>query len=69
MGQHVKGLEDEAQLVPAQTGQRVFIEPGVGAAVEGQRAAVGPVEAGDEVEQRGFADAGLTDDGHVFAGR
>ena len=63
----MEGLEDEAQLVAAQTGQRVFVESRVVAAVEREPPAIGPVESGDQVEQRRLADAGFADDGDVFA--
>ena len=68
MRQHVKRLEDEAELVAPQARQRILVEPRVVAPVERQPPAVGPVEAGDEVEQRRLADARLADDGDVLAG-
>ena len=62
----MEGLEDEAQLVPAQPGQGVLVQVRVVGAVERQSPAVGPVQPGDEVEQGGLAHPGLADDGHVF---
>jgi hypothetical protein len=55
VGQDVEGLEDETQLVPPPAGQRRFVEPAKVFAIEHDIALIGPVEAGDEVEQRGFA--------------
>ena len=64
--QDVEGLEDETQFVPPPAGQPGFVEPAKVFAIEHDLAAIRPVEAGDEVEQRGFAHPGLADNGHVL---
>ena len=46
--------------------QRGFVEPAKVFAIEHDIALIGPVEPGDEVEQRGFAHPGLADNGHVL---
>jgi hypothetical protein len=67
MRQHMEGLKDEAHACRGAARQRVLIEPGVVDAVERQAPAVRPVQPGDQVEQRRFADAGFADDGDVLA--
>ena len=63
----MESLEDKAELVAAQAGQRILVEPRVVDAIEYKPAAVRAVESGDEVKQRGLADAGFADDGHILA--
>ena len=65
--QHVERLEHEAQPFAAQDGQRVVVERRQVDAAEPHRTGVGAVEAGDQVEQRGLADARLAHDRDVIA--
>ena len=63
----MEGLENEAQLVPAQAGERVIVKSVVAVPVQRQPTAVGAVYTGNEVEQRGFANTLFADDGDVLA--
>ena len=66
--QQPERLEDEAELVAAQL-REVLFGHGVDAfAVEGDFAAGGAVEAGEDVEQRGLAGAGAANEGEHLAG-
>jgi hypothetical protein len=66
-GDQVVGLEHEADAVPAQARQRVLVEAGDLHAVQHDGAGGGPVEPGDEPEQRGLAAAGGPGDRHHLA--
>ena len=55
-------LEDEADLLAAQPGERVFIEPGDVGAADCDRSARRRIKSGDEPQQRGLAAARRTDD-------
>ena len=57
--QNVERLEDEPHADATERGQRIVVERGELDAVHHNRARVGAVEARDEIEQRGLADAGL----------
>jgi hypothetical protein len=65
-GEKVEGLEDEAYLFVADTGEFVVVELGDVVAVEPVFALRGGVEAADEVHQRGFAGAGGSHDRDVL---
>ncbi len=67
IGQHVKRLEHESHPLAAKAGERVVVERREIGAVDEDLAAVGPVESGDEVEQRRLADAGLAHDADELA--
>ncbi len=56
--EEVEGLEDEADLLVADTGEFVVVELGDVVAVEPVFALRGRVKAADEVHQRGFAGSG-----------
>ena len=60
-------LEHEAEVASAPQRHGVVVAEIHGGAVEAHRAAIGPVEARDDVEEGGFAGAGLADDGDPFA--
>ena len=60
-------LEDESDLLGAQAGAPVLVERAEILAVEMDRAAGGPVESGEQAEQRGLAAARGSDDGHERA--
>jgi hypothetical protein len=72
MRQHVEGLEDEAHARAPQFGGGIVIEAGHGDAIDHDgrlaRRGIRRIEAGDEIEQRRFADAGIAHDGDEFAG-
>ena len=61
-------LEHEADALAAQHGQRVVVQRREVDAVDDDRAGVGALEAGDQVEQRRLADARLADDRDELAG-
>jgi hypothetical protein len=67
--QHVEGLEDEAHAAAAQPGGGIVVQSGHRHAVDHDLAAVRRIEAGDQVEKGGFADAGFPHHGVEFAGR
>ena len=67
--QNVERLEDEAHAVAPKRGQRIVVERGELDAVDRDRARVGAVEPGHEIEQRGLADARLAHHGDEVAGR
>src|SRR5699024_11205252 len=60
--QQVEGLEDEADLLPPQLGERIVAEGGDLGAVQQDRTGVDHVEPGEDVQQRGLAGAGGTHD-------
>ena len=64
----MEGLEDESHLHPAHRRQRVVVERRELDAVEGDRAGVGPIQPGDEIEQRRLADPGFAHHRDVVAG-
>jgi hypothetical protein len=65
----VEGLEDEAEPIAAQPGERLVAEPADLLAVDGHGAARRRVEAREQVHQRGLAGARRAHDGGVLAGR
>ncbi len=65
--QNVKGLEDEAELVPPQKGSGIIALGIYIDTVKKDFPGIGRLEAGDDVEQSRFADAGFADDGDVLA--
>ena len=65
--QQVVALENEAELAPAQCGQLVAAHLRSFHAVDLIRAGSGAIETADDVHQRGFAGAGLADDGNEIA--
>ncbi len=70
-GQHrqeLEKLEDDAQLAAAPDSHLVFAEVMHGGAIHPDFAGGGPVDAGDHVDQGGFAGAGFADDANEFAG-
>ena len=69
VGQNVEALENKTEAVPAQARERVVAERGELHAAERDRAAVGDVEPGDEVEQRRLADPRLAHYRDVVARR
>jgi hypothetical protein len=66
-GQQIELLEDEGDAMLAQAGALGVVEGGKVDAVDDDAAAGGAGEAAKEVEERGFARAGGTDDGHELA--
>src|ERR671936_3034783 len=52
LGQEMEGLEDEADLAPANRRQAAFVEPVDANAVELDLTGVGTVEPAEEVQQR-----------------
>ena len=69
MGQHVKRLEHEPQFLPTQPRGGIVIQRRNRATVDDHVAAIGVVKAGDQVEQRGFADARIAHDRDKFPGQ
>ena len=65
-GEEVEGLEDEAYLLVADTGEFVVVEFGDVVSVEPVLALGGRVEASDEVHEGGFTGAGGSHDGDVL---
>ena len=65
--QEVVALENEAELAPAQRGQFVAAHLHGFHAVDLIRTGSSAVEAAEDVHQRGFAGAGLADDGDEIA--
>ena len=65
----MKELEDEADLLAAQPGQTVLVEPRDVGAVDRDRSGARGVEPRDEPEQRRLAAARGTDDGDKLTGR
>ena len=63
------GLKDEADLPVADFGQLQLVELAEVLAVEQHRAARGPVQRADDLQQRALARAGRADDGKGFAAR
>ncbi len=61
--QEVERLENKADLVPAQPREVAFVERAQVSAVHGHSPGRGPVEAGQEVEQRRFARTRRAHDG------
>ena len=59
IGQHVERLEDEAHPGATKLRHRVVVEGGEIDSVDRNRSRIGAVESRDEIEQRGFARAGL----------
>src|SRR5262249_15245972 len=66
-GDQVEELEDEADPPPAQQGALAFGEAAELGAVETDLAAVGGLDAGDQIEQRGFAGAAAAEQDHQLA--
>ena len=67
--QQVEELEDEADLVAADAGQRVVRQAAQGFAVDGDDAGGGAIESAEQVEQRGLSRARGSDDrDHLAAG-
>ena len=69
VGQHMKGLEHEAQPVAPQPGQAVLVERGVVAAIQQHPPRIGAVQPGDQVEQGRLAHPRLPDDRHILPRR
>ena len=67
-GQELEELEDDADVAPAPLGHGTFAQVVDGRAVDEDLAARGPVDAGDHVDERGFAAAGFADHGDELAG-
>ena len=65
--QQVVALENKAEFAPAQRGQLVAAHLRSFHAVDLIRAGSGTIETADDVHQRGFAGAGLADDGNEIA--
>ena len=65
-GQQVEGLEDEADLLPAQLGQALVVEVRDLDAVDLHGARRGPVEPGEAVHERRLAGAGRAHDRAVL---
>ena len=63
----VVALEDEAEHLAPQRGQRIVVQPRDRLALEQVLAAAGPVQAAQDVHQRRLARARRADDGHVLA--
>ena len=63
----MKGLEHEAQFFAPQPGRGFIVEGINGLAIDQQRAAVGHVQSGNQVQQRGLANAGLAHDRDILA--
>lgn len=66
-GQQVKTLKDKADLLIADLGQLFFRVHFNGLPLQRIDAAVGHIEAADDIHQRGFTAAGGTDDGDKLA--
>ena len=67
-GKEVEALEDEAEPAVADAGQRVAVERRHVLPVEQVAPGGGPVEAAEDVHQRGLAAPRRTPDGHELAG-
>jgi hypothetical protein len=67
VGQHVKRLEDKADMGASQPRQCIIVERCKIGRIEQHAPAVGTIESGDDVEQRRFAAAGFADDGEELA--
>ena len=65
--QQIKVLEHKAQVLPPEGRQLRLPDVGQVAAVEFHLAPGGLVQGGQNVQEGGFAGAGLTHDGHEFA--
>ena len=63
----VVALEDEAEHLAPQRGQRIVVQPRDRLALEQVFAAAGTVQAAQDVHQRRLARARCPDDGHVLA--
>jgi hypothetical protein len=68
LGDQVIGLEHQAKEPAAASGELTEGEPMGGFGAPEKLTAVGPVEPGENVEQRAFARAGLAPDGDGLAG-
>ena len=68
MRQHMKSLEHKAHMPAAQQRALVVRQRGKVGAVQPYRAFIPAVQPGHAVEQGGFADARLPDDGDKLAG-
>jgi hypothetical protein len=66
--QQVEGLEHEPEVTPAPEREGIVVGIVDHVAVEAHFAAIGTVEPGDHVEQRGLAGTGLAHDRHPFTG-
>src|SRR5438132_3465841 len=62
----MEGLEDEADVAPAPERERVVVGGVENNTAEPHAAAIGAVEPGDEVQQRGFSRSRLADDRDPF---
>src|SRR3954452_13801721 len=69
MWEHVKGLKDKAEFLTTQTRRGIVIQTRNGSTADHHLAAVRLIEAGDQIEQRRFADAGAPNDRNECAGR
>ena len=63
----MKGLKHEADGAAAQQRDGVVVQSREIHAVEQHAAGVGAIEAGQQIEQRRFADAGFAHDGEILA--
>jgi hypothetical protein len=63
----MEGLEHEAHSLPTQQRQRVVIEGGKILPLELDESAIRTVEAREQIQQRGLADARFTHDRDVLA--
>ena len=69
MRQDMEGLEHETEPRATQARARIVVQRGEVLAADQDFSGIGLVEPGDQVEQRGLAGTGLTDDGDEFARR
>ena len=63
----MKGLEHEAELVATQQRELIVAQAAQGLSLDDDVTGVDRLEACDDIEQRGLADAGVADHGNVFA--
>ncbi len=66
--QHVECLEHETDGAPAQQRGRIIVELREVLALENHASRIGPIEPGEQIEQRRLADARLAHDRKVLAG-
>jgi hypothetical protein len=65
--QKIEGLKDHSDFLAAQAGTLIVVKVRKFYARDADRAARRIIQTADQVEQRGFARAGGTHDGHSFA--
>ena len=69
LGQQVEGLEDEADVAPANGGQPSLVELVQARAAELDRPGIGAIEAAEQMQEGRLPRAGASDDGNELAAR